>query len=149
MAVEHLVGAYHAWASNGASNAPAWLKTLRDTGISRFSELGFPNMKQEAWRFTSVAPIAESSFELAQPASALPSLDAIAPLLLDDETSHRLVFVNGFFAPSLSLVSSDGVRVESLAQAVLDRPAIEDCLRQTLRSEEHTSELQSQFHLVC
>jgi Fe-S cluster assembly protein SufD len=124
MAVEHLVGAYHAWASNGASNAPAWLKTLRDTGISRFSELGFPNMKQEAWRFTSVAPIAESAFELATPASALPSLDAIAPFLLDDETSHRLVFVNGFFAPSLSLVSSGGVRVESLAQALVDRPEI-------------------------
>ncbi|HEX9248758.1 MAG TPA: SufD family Fe-S cluster assembly protein, partial [Gemmatimonadaceae bacterium] len=124
MAVEHLVGAYRAWASNGAANAPAWLKTLRDTGISRFSELGFPNMKQEAWRFTSVAPIAESSFELAQPASALPSLDVIAPFLLEDATSHRLVFVNGFFAPSLSLVSSDGVRVESLAQALVDRPEI-------------------------
>ena len=122
MAVEHLVGAYHAWASNGAANAPAWLKTLRDTGISRFSELGFPNMKQEAWRFTSVAPIAEASFELAKPVSALPSLDAIAPFLLDDETSQRLVFVNGFFAPSLSLLSADGVRVESLAQALVDRP---------------------------
>src|SRR5437867_2541093 len=122
MAVEHLVGAYHAWASNGAANAPAWLKTLRDTGISRFSELGFPNMKQEAWRFTNVAPIAEASFELAKPVSALPSLDAIAPFLLDDVTSHRFVFVNGFFATSLLLLYSYGVRVDSLVKALVDRP---------------------------
>jgi Fe-S cluster assembly protein SufD len=123
-AVDRLVGSYNVWASNGATRAPAWLRTLRATGISRFSELGFPNMKQEAWRFTSVAPIAESSFELAKPALALPSLDAIAPFLLDDATSHRLVFVNGFFAPTLSTAPTRDVRVESLARAVADRPEI-------------------------
>src|SRR2546422_7142639 len=97
MAVEHLVGAYHAWASNGAANAPAWLKTLRDTGISRFSELGFPNMKQEAWRFTSVAPIAEASFELAKPVrseehtSELQSrLHLVCRLLLEKKKNHGL-----------------------------------------------------------
>src|SRR5919108_1023987 len=126
MAVEHLVGAYHAWASNGAANAPSWLKTLRESGISRFSQLGFPNMKQEAWRFTSVAPIAESAFELAQPArpASLPSLDALAPFLVDDEASHRLVFVNGFFAPALSMASADGVRMESLAKALTEEPEL-------------------------
>jgi len=61
--VEKLVGSYRAWASNGVSRAPAWLKDLREGGIARFSDLGFPHVKQEAWRFTSVAPIAEGSFE--------------------------------------------------------------------------------------
>src|SRR5947208_1962960 len=62
--VEQLVGSYRAWASNGASRAPAWLHDLREVGIARFHDLGFPNMKQEAWRFTSVAPIAGGSFQL-------------------------------------------------------------------------------------
>src|SRR5437762_1307979 len=62
--VERLVGSYHAWATNGASRVPAWLKDLREGGITRFGDLGFPNMKQEAWRFTSVAPIAEGAFAL-------------------------------------------------------------------------------------
>src|SRR5438105_15035134 len=97
MAVEHLVGAYRAWASNGASSAPAWLKTIRDSAIARVSELGFPSMKQEAWRFTSIAPIAEGSFELAHPAARIPHLEEIRPFLVDD-AAHRLVFVNGFFS---------------------------------------------------
>jgi len=72
--VERLVGSYHAWATNGASRVPAWLKDLREGGITRFGDLGFPNMKQEAWRFTSVAPIAEGAFELAKPPARVPTL---------------------------------------------------------------------------
>src|SRR5206468_4926189 len=75
VAVERLVGAYNAWATNGASEVPEWLKDMRSGAIARFQTLGFPNMKQEAWRFTSVAPIAEGSFELAQPPARTPKLD--------------------------------------------------------------------------
>ena len=121
--VDQLVGAYRAWAANGASRAPAWLKDLREGGIARFGDLGFPNMKQEAWRFTSVAPIAEGSFELARPASHLPDLERIEPFLLGN-APHRLVFINGFFAPSLSTTFPTGVRVESLAAALADRPDV-------------------------
>src|SRR6266511_4365549 len=76
--VERLVGSYHAWAANGASRAPVWLKELRAGGIARFGELGFPNMKQEAWRFTSVAPIAEGTFALAHPLRVQSLADALA-----------------------------------------------------------------------
>src|SRR3954471_19490029 len=92
---ERLGGSYHAWAANGASHAPAWLKDLRDGGIARFGDLGFPNMKQEAWRFTSVAPIAESTFDLAPAPTHIPRLGEIQAFLAGD-AGHRLVFVNGF-----------------------------------------------------
>src|SRR6266571_5000562 len=118
--VERLVGSYQAWAANGASGVPAWLKALREGGIRRFVDLGFPNMKQEAWRFTSVAPIAETQFELAQPPSRVPTLADIRPFLLG-ETGHRLVFVNGFFQRSLSTPLADGVRLDGLAQVLRDQ----------------------------
>src|SRR3989441_1167624 len=126
--VERLVGSYQAWASNGASRVPAWLKDLREGGIARFGDLGFPNMKQEAWRFTSVAPIANASFELAHPPSRIPQLEEIQAFLLS-ESGHRLVFVNGFFQRSLSTPFSDGVRLDGLAQALTDAP---DVVRQHL-----------------
>jgi len=121
--VERLVGSYHAWAANGASRAPAWLKDLRAGGIARFSELGFPNMKQEAWRFTSVAPIAEGTFALAHPPARLPSLVEIQPFLLGD-TGHRLVFVNGFYQRALSTAVADTLRVQSLADALAEDPDV-------------------------
>ena len=124
--VEQLVGSYRAWASNGASGAPDWLKDLREGGIARFHDLGFPNMKQEAWRFTSVAPIAEGSFELAKPPARVPTLDEIRPFLLL-EAGLRLVFVDGFFQRSLSTPLFDDV--QSLAHVVAHRP---DLVRQHL-----------------
>jgi len=119
--VERLVGSYHAWAANGASRVPAWLKDLREGGIARFGDLGFPNMKQEAWRFTNVAPIAEASFELAGAPSRIPRLEEIQSFLVDD-AGHRLVFVNGFFQRSLSTPSFDGVRLDGLEQALATQP---------------------------
>jgi len=124
--VERLVGSYNAWATNGASQAPAWLKDLRASGIARFGDLGFPNMKQEAWRFTSVAPIAEGSFELAQAPTRVPTLEDIRPFLLL-EAGYRLVFVDGFFQRSLSTPFFDDV--QSLAHVVTHRP---DLVRQYL-----------------
>jgi Fe-S cluster assembly protein SufD len=127
VAVERLVEAYRAFAANGASGAPAWLKELRDGAIARFDTLGFPTTKQEAWRFTSVAPIADTPFELAHPASRIPQLAEIQPLLLGE--GPRLVFVNGFLVRSLSTPLADGVRLDGLAQALVDAP---DLVRQHL-----------------
>ncbi|HJS42601.1 MAG TPA: Fe-S cluster assembly protein SufD [Gemmatimonadales bacterium] len=124
--VDQLVGSYRAWAANGASGAPDWLRDLREGGIARFHELGFPNMKQEAWRFTSVAPIAEGSFELPKPPTKVPTLDEIQPFLLID-AGHRLVFVDGFFQRSLSTPLLDDV--QSLSHAALHR---QDLVRQHL-----------------
>ena len=118
VAVERIVGSYNAWAGNGASQAPGWLKDIRSSAIARFERLGFPNMKQEAWRFTSVAPIAEGSFELAQPPARVPALKQIRPFLLF-EAGHRLVFVDGHFQPSLSTPASDDI--QSLARVVTQR----------------------------
>jgi Fe-S cluster assembly protein SufD len=126
VAVERLVGAYNAWAGNGASKAPEWLRDIRSGAIARFETLGFPTMKQEAWRFTSVAPIAEGSFELATPPARVPQLDEIRPFLLFD-AGYRLVFLDGFFQPSLSTPFFDDV--QSLSHVVTHR---QDLVRQHL-----------------
>jgi Fe-S cluster assembly protein SufD len=102
------------------------LKDLRGGAIERFQSLGFPNMKQEAWRFTSVAPIAEGSFELAKPPVRVPQLEDIRPFLLF-EAGYRLVFVDGFFQPSLSTPFFDDI--QNLAHVVTHR---QDLVRQHL-----------------
>jgi len=129
VAVERLVEAYRAFAANGASGAPSWLKELRDGAIACFDTLGFPTTKQEAWRFTSVAPLLDTPFELAKPVpgTRYPVPADIEPFLLG--TGPRLVFVNGFLARPLSTPLSDGVRLDGLAQALIDTP---DLVRQHL-----------------
>ena len=102
-----------------SARQPAWLTETRRAAIARFSELGFPTTQQEAWRFTSVAPIAEAITVLASDGQTFVSADSLRRLSVDD-APVLAVFVNGRFAPRLSALSAlpKGVVVTSLASAL-------------------------------
>jgi Fe-S cluster assembly protein SufD len=115
---DRYVAAFRAFAGNGAGAAPAWLKEIREGAIARFAELGFPSVKQEAWRFTNVAPIAETRFALAR-ADRAPTPRDIDRFVPRGAGRRRLVFVNGRHAPALSATDGlpPGVTAWSLAEA--------------------------------
>ena len=123
---QHYVTAYRTFAGNGAGRAPAWLRDLRERGIARFGELGFPTTKHEEWRFTNVAPIAQTEFRLAGSSAIRLQPSAVEPFLLGSANQQCLVFVNGRFSAELSRVSAwpAGVRVGSLAEAVAADPGL-------------------------
>ena len=107
------------WAAARGQAAPAWLQALRRTAYERFETLGFPAVRDEAWRHTDVARIARGAFtapDLMIPAAAA-ELAARWTLDLD---GPRLVFVNGRFATHLSAAGPlpPGVVVGSLGAAL-------------------------------
>jgi Fe-S cluster assembly protein SufD len=130
---EHYVRDFQAFASNGAAGAPAWLREIREGAIARFTELGFPTMKQEAWRFTNVAPIAETRF--APPASRLPPLAIGDVDALSIGAGPRIVFVDGRYTPGLSSLAGlpAGVTATSLAEAIRSGPGGELARRHLAR----------------
>ena len=124
-ATERYVAQYEAFAANGARGAPPWLREIRAAAAARFAVLGFPTTHQEEWRFTSVAPIAETAFT-APSRRAGPSAKRVTPLLLPVESGCRLVFVNGRYVPQLSSVAGlpAGVRARSLAEVLEEEPLL-------------------------
>ena len=126
--IDHYLDLFRAREKESGGSAPAWLARLRREAIDRFEALGFPTVRQEAWRFTDVSPIAREPFR---------PVDGYRPNGLDVPTikgftypgleGPRLVFVNGHFAADLSDLSMmgnlpDGVRVGSLARAIQEDP---------------------------
>jgi Fe-S cluster assembly protein SufD len=103
-----------------AKSDPSWLRPIRTAAMARFSERGFPTTREEAWRFTSVAPIARTAFRRPE-ANGLgaPALTALAGLRLPEHRGTEVVFVNGRLAPDLSTVASDGIRVQGLGAALV------------------------------
>jgi Fe-S cluster assembly protein SufD len=98
-----------------------WLAPLRKAGIASFAEAGFPTLRDEDWRFTNVAPIAQLPFTLAREAS----VNGAETRLIDESVfaalpGQRLVFVNGFFSAKLSRIRpvAGGLRIESLSAAL-------------------------------
>jgi len=125
-AVQRYVAQYEAAAANGGRRAPPWVRELRAAAIARFVAAGFPTTRQEEWRFTSVAPLAETPFAPARP-GAEPAAREVEPLWLPVASAARLAFVNGRFAPALSSASlPPGVRAVSLSTALADpAPALQ------------------------
>ena len=105
---------------------PASISKLRKAAIVRFSQLGFPTTKLEAWRFTSVAPIAATPFALADDGLSALSSDELDRFTFKDLPFTQLVVVNGCFAPQLSSCGAlpAGVEAGGLNEAIHRDPTL-------------------------
>lgn len=105
--IEKYLTDFHAFENNGAAEAPAWLKDLRTGAIGKFSELGFPTIKQEDWRFTNILPLTKVPFRHASK-KELPEVRPtdIGKFIIGGTSTSFLVFVNGYFSNKLSNLSS-------------------------------------------
>jgi len=96
------------------------LGAVRQNGLQRAAQMGFPTTRLEEWRYTSLAPLARLPFQLhATSAALLPSRDEIARFFLGGDQARRLVFVDGVYASALSTPGSAqaGLQLGSLSQA--------------------------------
>jgi Fe-S cluster assembly protein SufD len=103
------------------TDEPRWLSQGRETALARFTELGFPTRREEAWRFTDLRPLQRATYAPAAPGATAPAL----PLRFAGE-AHRLVFVNGAFAPALSAIGTlpKGAWLASTQTTLRERPAL-------------------------
>jgi Fe-S cluster assembly protein SufD len=130
----HFVGAYKAFAANGASGAPPWLKEMRERAIARFAEVGFPTTRLEQWRFTNVQPISETPFELQRagweidpvPAgvsvSTLSSAAATDPDFLRAHLGRYADVATSPFTALSTAFLADGVVIRVAARTVVSDP---------------------------
>jgi Fe-S cluster assembly protein SufD len=106
-------------AGAGIAEGPDWLEPIRRQAADSFAATGFPTSRQEEWRFTPVAPIAQTAWR-PPPAGGEIAADGLAPFIFGHPEWSTLVFVNGWFSEGLSSVGPlpDGVKVCSLADAL-------------------------------
>jgi len=94
----------------------AWLTALRAAAVERIGALKLPTRRDEAWRFTDLAALAQQSFGPLRTPTTLRPADIAAFRI--DEAATRLVFVDGVHAPHLSSAGETaGAVVGTLAGA--------------------------------
>jgi Fe-S cluster assembly protein SufD len=102
---------------------PAWLQPLRQAGVTRFAELGFPTLHDENWRFTNVAPIARLPFKpVFAPVRGDINLDDLHSFAFSRMPCRRLVFLDGHycrgFNPDRPDNGSQDLHIGSLRRAL-------------------------------
>jgi Fe-S cluster assembly protein SufD len=100
-----------------AQASPA-LRRLRKAAIARFAQLGFPDSRNEDWKFTSTAKLAEVPFR-ARPSGSL-SAAQVQGFLKGAGEAYQLVFVDGEFNGELSVLADDkaGFVLTALSEAL-------------------------------
>ena len=119
------------------SSGPERLRQLRRQAIDSFAAQGFPTLKMEEWRFTNVAPIARTEFNLS-PERAGIVLGDLAPYRYAD--SIQLTVVNGHLVPEFSDLRClpEGVIVCSMAESLGSHSEkIDEYLGKYARFEQH------------
>jgi Fe-S cluster assembly protein SufD len=75
----------------GRKDEPSWLLRLREEAIVSFTKKGFPTLKDDAWRYTDLAPIRDTAFALEnkpiQPRGLDPSREGVEILDISEAIS--------------------------------------------------------------
>ncbi len=124
-AVRHYVDQFAKVAGSLPGDDLPWLKQKRKSAIERFSELGFPTPRNEAWKYTRVAPIEKRAFVPPAKAAAV-SASQVERFYLSDTDCHHLVFVDGRYSAALSSPGElpEGVIIEDLSGAITRTPEV-------------------------
>ncbi|MCU7795760.1 MAG: Fe-S cluster assembly protein SufD [Candidatus Thiodiazotropha sp. (ex Myrtea spinifera)] len=103
-----------------------WLVAQRSSAAERFTEIGFPNAKIEAWKYTGIEGLLKQGFETTDKLPEFPE-HAVLRQFLEEPVAGRLVFVDGVYQADLSTCDTAGITVGNLrsAMAASDRAVLE------------------------
>jgi len=128
---DHWLSLFAETAGARRGHEPDWWTRRREAAIAAFDAVGLPTTRWEEWRYTSVAEIARTPFRPVERAVTVERSE-LEPLCVPVFACSLVVFVNGRFAPGLSSPSAGGPAVQSLAEALRERP---EALRGLLSDE--------------
>ncbi|MBI4392227.1 MAG: Fe-S cluster assembly protein SufD [Euryarchaeota archaeon] len=108
--------------ARGRRDEPASLSKMREAAIKGFGRSGFPNARQEAWKYTDPAPIALTRFKDGDEldTEGLVCAERLSPFSPDGDAVIRLTFVDGRYSKKLSSTAAlpPSVLVEPLGEAL-------------------------------
>lgn len=96
-----------------------WHANWRHGCLQRFADQGFPTLRDEEWRYTSVRPILSKRFAPAEDSGLMPDSSAYRI----EGIAHTLVFVDGIMqGPAAPLGMDAGIRVDSISRVLENDP---------------------------
>ncbi len=115
-----LLQGVESWTAEFDRAALPGVPELRRKAIRRFADLGFPNAREEAWRFTDLTALLGTSF---RPAGGTANPAQFAALAKGPLKACQVAFVDGRYAPQFSSLDlPPGVRVTTLATVLQESP---------------------------
>jgi len=112
---ESFINNFHIFENKLNGESKGDFHKTRNDAFKNFTNLDFPNSKNEEWKYTNIAPLLSQIFSIDKVDSKI-SKDDIKKYLLEGIDAHILVFINGDFSSELSLLKdiNKGIRIDSI-----------------------------------
>lgn len=120
--IEHYLSEHTSLKGSLPGSELAWLNESREQALEQFSSQGFPTLRVEDWKYTSIRPIEKRQFKLAQDADHSVDAATLNEHLCKDMACHLMVFVDGQFSKPLSNFGElpAGVKINDFTTALKD-----------------------------
>lgn len=99
----------------------AYVHDIRSDAIKVFEDKGFPNKKDEAWKYTSLNKVLKEDYSVFSKKENALEYREIKKYFIHDIDSYKIVFIDGKYSSHLSETTHDGMDV-CLMSAALTKP---------------------------
>jgi Fe-S cluster assembly protein SufD len=116
---DKMVSSFLAFENNVDVDHP--IHDIRTEAIKNFELKGFPNKKQEAWKYTSLNSLQKIDFSIFPKESNALEYKDVKRYFLHEIDTYKIVFIDGVYSSFLSETTHDGVDI-CLMSAALSKP---------------------------
>ena len=103
---EKLVSSFLAFELDSDINSP--IHDIRSKSIKRFEKIGFPDKKDEYWKYTPIKKILNEQLTIFKKKRHLIEFDKVKDFFLGGIESYKIVFIDGMYDPLWSETTHEG-----------------------------------------
>ncbi len=103
---EKLVSSFLAFELDNDINSP--IHDIRSKSIKRFEKIGFPDKKNEHWKYTPINKILNEQLTIFRKKRHLIEFDKVKDFFLGGIESYKIVFIDGMYDPLWSETTHEG-----------------------------------------
>ncbi|MCO6147603.1 Fe-S cluster assembly protein SufD [Flavobacterium sp. NRK1] len=103
------------------------LHDIRTRAIKNFETKGFPNKKEEAWKYTSLNAVLKNDFSVFPKEENVVSYVDVKKYFLHEIDTYKIVFIDGIFSSFLSSTTHEGLDV-CLMSSALTKPKYKEVI---------------------
>ena len=115
---EKLVSSFLAFELDADINSP--VHDIRSKSIKEFEKIGFPDRKNEFWKYTPIKKVLNENLKIFSKRRHLLDFDKVKDFFISGIESYKIVFIDGMYDPFWSETTHDGVDI-CILSAILNK----------------------------
>ncbi|MGI9530688.1 Fe-S cluster assembly protein SufD [Lutimonas sp.] len=115
---EKLVTSFMAFENRGNVDLDSKIHGLRTEAIEQFEKEGFPDRKNEEWKYTSLKSLINNDYSVFPKGDATVEFKEVKQYFLHEIESYKIVFIDGAYSSFLSDTTHEGVDICILSSAI-------------------------------